>query len=62
MKPLLASLAVAGLPITILLIGTPLEAIWKTAVFGHVVEDVVRRFAHVVYSDAPSRFVDPRIS
>ncbi len=54
MNPLLASLAVAGLPITILLIGTPLAAIWKTAVWGHVLEDVLRRLAHVVYSDAPS--------
>lgn len=58
MNPLLASLEVAGLPITILLIGTPLAAIWKTAVCGHVLEDVLRRFAHVVYSDAPSALVN----
>jgi hypothetical protein len=54
MKPLLASLDVAGLPITSLERGTPLAAIWKRAVWGQVLEDVVRRFAHVVYSEAPS--------
>jgi hypothetical protein len=45
---------VAGLPITILLSATPLAASWKTAVFGHVLEDAVRRPEHVVYSLVPS--------
>ena len=54
MKPLLASLAVAGFPITIFDRGTPLAAIWKTEDPGQVLEDVVRRLAQVVYSDAPS--------
>lgn len=57
MKPLLASLAVAGLPITSLERGTPLAAIWKRAVCGHVLEDVVSKLAQVVYSDAPSAIV-----
>ena len=56
MYPLLASEEVAGLPMTILLRGTPLAAIWKTAELGYGLPDVVRRPVHVVYSDAPSRF------
>ena len=54
MKPLLASPVPEGFPMTILLSGTPLAAIWKTAVCGQVLDEVVRRFAHVVYSLAPS--------
>jgi hypothetical protein len=53
-NPLLAALVVAGFPITSLESGTPLAAIWKRAVFGQVVDEVVRRLAHVVYSVAPS--------
>ena len=34
--------------------GTPLAAIWKTAVLGQVEEEVVKRLAQVVYSLAPS--------
>jgi hypothetical protein len=44
---------VAGLPITILFSGTPLAAIWKTAVLGHVLDDAVRRPEQVVYSEVP---------
>jgi hypothetical protein len=54
MKPLLASPAVAGFPITSFSRGTPLAAIWNKAVLGQVFEDVVKRFAQVVYSLAPS--------
>jgi hypothetical protein len=55
MKPLLASPLRAGFPMTIFESGTPLAPIWKTAVFGHVEEEVVNKFAQVVYSDAPSK-------
>lgn len=54
MWPLLASLVVAGLPITSLLKGTPFDAISNKAVWGHLLDDVVRRLSHVMYSDAPS--------
>ena len=54
MYPLLASLVVAGLPMTSLDKGTPLAAIWKRAVFGQVLEDVVKRPLQVVYSLVPS--------
>jgi hypothetical protein len=53
MYPLVASLAVAGLPMTILFNGTPFAAIWNTADWGHVLDDAVRRPAQVVYSVAP---------
>ena len=63
MKPLVASLVVAGFPMTSLLSGTPDAAIWKSAVFGHVELDVVSRPAQVVYSDEPSgASVSPRAS
>jgi hypothetical protein len=54
MNPLAASEAVAGFPITSLLNGTPLSAIWKRADSGQVLEDVVRRLSQVVYSFTPS--------
>ena len=54
MNPLLASEAVAGLPMTILLNGTPLAAISKTDDFGHVLEERLSKLSQVVYSVAPS--------
>jgi hypothetical protein len=42
-----------GFPITILLSATPPAASWKTAVFGHLLDDAVRRPAQVVYSVVP---------
>lgn len=54
MKPELASPEFAGLPITSLLRGTPDAAIWKSAVCGHVLLELVNRFAQVVYSLVPS--------
>lgn len=54
MKPLLASDAIAGLPMTSLLRDTPLAAIWKRAVWGQVLDEVVKRPAQVVYSVVPS--------
>lgn len=60
MKPLLASLAVPGLPITSLSRDTPDAAIWKRAELGHVLEEVVRRPAQVVYSLVPSIAKDQR--
>lgn len=53
-KPLTASAAVAGLPITILFSETPFAASWKTAVFGQTLEDEVRSPSQVVYSEVPS--------
>lgn len=54
MYPLLASPVLPGLPMTILLSGTPAtELIWKTADEGKVEEDAVRRPAQVVYSVVP---------
>ena len=53
MKPLLASAAAAGLPITILLRSIPALAISKTEVPGNVPPEVVRRPVPSVYSDAP---------
>lgn len=47
-KPLLPSAFVAGLPITILLAGIPIEMSWKTDVWGHVLEEAVRRLVQVV--------------
>jgi hypothetical protein len=43
-----------GFPMTILFRATPLAASWKTAVFGHSLDDAVRRLEHVVYSFVPS--------
>jgi hypothetical protein len=40
---------------TILLRATPFAASWKTAVFGHWLEEAVRRPEQVVYSLVPSR-------
>lgn len=54
MKPELASPEFAGLPITSLLRGTPDAAIWKSAVCGQVLLELVSRFAQVVYSLVPS--------
>ena len=53
-KPLVAPLVVAGLPMTSLLAETPDATISKTDVFGHVLEDWVRSPSQVVYSVAPS--------
>ena len=53
-KPLVAPLVVAGLPMTSLLAETPDATIWKTDVFGHVLEDWVRSPSQVVYSVVPS--------
>ena len=53
-KPLVASLVVAGLPMTSLLAETPDATVSKTDVFGHVLEDWVRSLSQVVYSVAPS--------
>lgn len=54
MYPLLASPVVAGLPMTSLLKGTPDAAIWNSAEFGQVLEEVVSNPVHVVYSLVPS--------
>ena len=54
MNPLFASAVVAGLPMTILLNGTPPAAISKTEVLGQVLDEVVSRLSHVVYSLTPS--------
>lgn len=54
MYPLLASPVVAGFPITSLESGIPDAAIWKSAEFGQVLDDVVNSPAHVVYSFVPS--------
>ncbi len=51
---MLASPVVAGFPITSFESGTPPAAIWKSAVWGHVLEDVVSKLAQVVYSLDPS--------
>lgn len=51
MNPLVASLGVAGFPMTSFDTGTPLAAIWKSALW---VEDDVRRLLQVVYSVVPS--------
>jgi hypothetical protein len=55
MNPSLAGPLIAGLPMTNFDKGTPaLELIWNNAESGQVLEDALRRFAHVVYSDTPS--------
>lgn len=54
MKPELASPEFAGFPMTSLLSGTPLAAIWKSALWGQVLEELVRRPEQVVYSEVPS--------
>ena len=55
MNPSIAKPPAAGLPMTSFDKGTPaLELIWNNAELGQVLEDVLRRFAHVVYSDIPS--------
>ena len=53
-KPLLVLLEVAGFPITTMKRGIPLAAIWKTAEFGQVLEDLVKRLLQVAYSEVPS--------
>lgn len=54
MKPLFASPAAAGFPMTILERGIPDEAISKTDDLGQVLEDVLSRLLQVVYSLDPS--------
>jgi hypothetical protein len=54
MYPLVASVVVAGLPMTSLSRDTPLAAIWNKADSGQVDEDVLMRPSHVVYSVVPS--------
>lgn len=54
MKPLLASGAVAGLPMTSLFNGTPAAAISKREDLGFLEDDVVIRPSQVLYSVAPS--------
>lgn len=49
----MASLVVAGLPITSLFRDTPEAAIWKRAELGQAEDDAVRSPAHVVYSVVP---------
>ncbi len=56
MYPLVASLLVAGFPMTSLLDGTPDAAIWNRAVWGQVELDAVSRPEQVVYSEVPSVF------
>lgn len=53
-KPLVASLAAAGFPMTSLFMGTPEDAISKTDVLGQVLDDWVSKPAQVVYSCVPS--------
>lgn len=52
--PLVASLTVAGFPMTSLLRGTPDEAISKTEDPGQVLDDCVSRPAQLAYSWTPS--------
>ena len=52
--PLSASEGLAGFPMTSLLNGTPLAAIWKRADWGALFEDVMSKFSQVVYSFGPS--------
>ena len=54
MKPLFASPAPAGLPITSLSSATPLPAISKTELLGQAEDEALRRLSQVVYSPAPS--------
>jgi len=52
--PLWASEVVPGFPMTSLLNGTPLAAIWKRADWGALFEDVMSEFSQVIYSFGPS--------
>lgn len=54
MNPFEASPVVAGFPMTSLLSGTPLAAIWKRAEFGQVLDELVNNPEQVVYSVWPS--------